>query len=105
MDAEDGLVELADAIAIVRDQLIAAQLAGHGTVGRRALGFLVGKVTIEFSGEVKRTGGAGGEAKFWVFTANAKADLSSGSTQKIVVELLPQNSFAVADAVEELPDS
>jgi hypothetical protein len=99
-------VELSDAIAIVRDQLLKAQRAQR-TVGGRVLGFAVGKVSIEFSGEVKRTGGVGGDVKFWVFTANAKAERTAGSAQKVVVELIPQSHdgtpVVVGDSVDELP--
>jgi hypothetical protein len=46
----DGWVELSDAIGIVREQLVTAQLAGQQTVAGRVLTFAVGKVTVEFSG-------------------------------------------------------
>ena len=60
---EDGLVELSDAIEVVREQLITAQTAGRRAVAGRVLTFAVGKVSIEFSGEVKKVAGAGGGVK------------------------------------------
>ena len=107
MVLEDGLVELADAIGVVREQLIAAQQAGHGTVGGHVLSFAVGKVSIEFSGEVRRTTGAGGGVKFYVVTADAKSEQVRGVAHKVSVELLPQNpdgsSFRVRDGVDTPP--
>jgi hypothetical protein len=41
----DGWVELADAIGLVRQQLVTAQLAGRQVVAGRVLTFAVGKVT------------------------------------------------------------
>lgn len=106
---EDGLVELSDAIEVVREQLIAAQLAGRRVVAGRVLTFAVGKVSIEFSGEVKKVDGVGGGVKFWVVTADAKAERSTGATHKVTVELTPQavdgKSFIVADDVNAPPPS
>lgn len=105
---DDGLVELSDAIDVVREQLIAAQLAGQRSVAGRVLTFAVGKVTIEFSGEVKKVDGLGGGAKFWVVTADAKSERSTGATHRVTVELSPQNqdgtSFKVADGVDSPPE-
>jgi len=106
---EDGLVELSDAIEVVREQLVTAQLAGGRAVAGRKLTFAVGKVSIEFSGEVKRVGGAGGGVKFWVLTADAKAERSTSAAHKVTVELIPQTpdgaSFVVADDVDAPPAS
>jgi Trypsin-co-occurring domain 2 len=100
-------VELSDAIGVVREQLVTAQLAGQQTVAGRVLTFAVGKVTVEFSGEVKKTGGAGGGVKFWVLTADAKAERSRGAAHKVSIELIPQTpggtAFIVADGVDAPP--
>ncbi len=106
---EDGLVELADAIGLVRQQLVTAQLQGRQVVAGRVVVFTVGKVTIEFSGEVKNTTGVGGGLKFWVLTADGKAERGSGASHKVTIELVPQKpdgtSFVVADGVDTLPTS
>jgi hypothetical protein len=106
---DDGLVELSDAIGVVREQLIAAQAAGRRTVAGQVLTFAVGKVSIEFSGEVKKTGGGSGGVKFWVVTAEAKAERSSAAFHKVTVELIPLTrdgeSFKVADGVAAPPPS
>ena len=104
---EDGLVELSDAIEVVREQLVTAQTAGRRGVAGRVLNFAVGKVSIEFSGEVKKVAGAGGGVKFWVVTADAKAERSTGAAHRVTVELIPQTaegaSFVVADDVDAPP--
>ncbi len=104
---EDGLVELSDAIEVVREQLVAAQLTGRRVVAGQVLTFAVGKVSIEFSGEVKRVDGVGGGVKFWVVTADGKAERSRGAAHKVTVELIPQapdgTSFVVADGVDAPP--
>ncbi|MGH3569708.1 MAG: hypothetical protein ACRDRH_27585 [Pseudonocardia sp.] len=42
MDEDDGLVELSDAIGVVREQLISAQTADRRVVAGRVLTFVVG---------------------------------------------------------------
>ena len=85
--AEAG-VGLAEAIGAVREELIAAQLAGRG----KDVTFSVGKVVIELAGEIKTTGGVGGGVKFWVVSVDAKGERSSSATHKVSVELTPQGS-------------
>lgn len=107
MVGEDGLVELSDAIEIVREQLVTAQLAGRRVVAGRVLNFAVGKVVIEFSGEVKKTAGVNGGFKFWVVTGDGKAERVTGASHKVSIELLPLSpdgtSFIVADGVDAPP--
>jgi hypothetical protein len=103
----DGLIELSDAIGVVREQLVQAQLAGRRVVAGRVLTFAVGKVSLEFTGEVKKVAGGSGGVKFWVITAGAKAERSSGVGQKVTIELIPQGpdgeSFIVADDLDAPP--
>ena len=99
----DGLVELSDAINLIREQLVSAQLAGRRVVGGQLLTFVVGKVSVEFAGEMKQVAGLHGGVKFAVLTAEAKAERSIGATHKVQVELIPQTpdgaSFSVTDRV------
>ena len=101
------MVELSDAIGVVREQLVTAQLAGRRVVAGRVLTFAVGKVTVEFSGEVKKVVGGSGGVKFWVVTADAKAERSTGAGHKVSIELIPRNpdgtSFIVNDGVDAPP--
>jgi Trypsin-co-occurring domain 2 len=103
----EGWVELSEAIGLVREQLIAAQLAGRQVVAGRVLTFGVGKVVLEFTGEIKKTTGAGGGVKFWVLTADAKTEGTSAAGQKVSIELLPQapdgERFIVADTLDTPP--
>ena len=104
---EDGLVELSDAIGVVREQLIAAQTVSRRAVAGQVLTFAVGKVVIEFAGEVKKVAGGSGAVKFWVVTADAKGERSSGDSHKVTVELVPQTaqgaSFVIADDADAPP--
>jgi Trypsin-co-occurring domain 2 len=62
--ADHDWVELSDAIGAVRQQLVAAQLAGRQVVAVRVLTFGVGKVSLEFTGEMSKVAGGGGGVKF-----------------------------------------
>ncbi|MBA3905617.1 MAG: hypothetical protein H0X35_02870 [Pseudonocardiales bacterium] len=105
--AEDGLLELSDAIGLVRQQLVRAQLDSRTVVAGKVVTFAVGKVTLELTGEIKSTVGASGEAKFWVLTAGAKAERAAGAGQKVTIELVPQGrngeSFVIADTTSAPP--
>jgi hypothetical protein len=96
-----------DAIGVVREQLIAAQAVGRRAVAGQVLTFSVGKVSIEFSGEVKKTGGGSGGLKFWVVTVEARAERSRAASHKVTIELIPLTrdgeSFKVADGVAAPP--
>ena len=85
-ETSDGLLQLPDAIGLVRQQLVAAQLEGRRVVAGKVATFVVGKVTLELTGEVKKTIGGSGEAKFWALTANAEAERTSGSVHTITVD-------------------
>jgi hypothetical protein len=103
----DGLVELADAIGVVREQLVEAQLAGRRVVAGQVLTFGVGKVVLEFSGEVKSVAGGNGGVKFWVLTADAKAERTQAAVHKVSIELLPQSpdgsQYVVNDDIDSPP--
>jgi hypothetical protein len=53
-ESADGLLELADAIGLVREQLVTAQLQGRRVVAGKVATFAVGKVVLEFTGEIKK---------------------------------------------------
>jgi hypothetical protein len=104
-NVSDPGVGLADAIAAVRSDLIAAQRDGLA----KDLTFGVGKVTVELGGEIRTTAGGGAGVKFWVVTVDAKGEHSSNVTHKITVELSPQKSdgtpWKVAGSVSKPPSS
>ncbi len=102
-------VELADAIGLVREQLIRAQQQGRQIVAGQVLTFEVGSVSIELSGEIEKSSEAGGGASFWVLTADAQRSSTRTSGQTITVELTPRvtgqqdQGFIVSDGVDAPP--
>lgn len=103
----DGFLELSDAIGAVRQQLVEAQLAGRKVVAGRVLTFKVGKVNVEFTGELKNVAGGGAGVKFWVVSADAKLEHTRGAGHKLTVELIPQGpdgeGFLVTDQADAPP--
>ncbi len=101
----DEWVELSEAIEVVREQLIRAQETGRKSGTAKDLTFAVGKVSVEFSGEVSKT--VGGGIRFWVVNAGARGERVSGTSQKVTVELTPQSpdgrTYEVSDGVEAPP--
>jgi hypothetical protein len=91
----------------VREQLVTAQLRGRRVVAGKVATFAVGKVVLEFTGEIKKTVGGSGGVKFWVVTADAKAERLRGAGHKVSIELLPQGkdgeTFIVSGGVDEPP--
>jgi len=99
-ETSDGLLQLPDAIGLVRQQLVAAQLEGRRVVAGKVATFVVGKVTLELTGEVKKTIGGSGEAKFWALTANAEAERTSGvrthDHRRVALEALEAGPYVAA---------
>lgn len=100
-------MELSEAIAVVREQLVAAQTVGRQAVEGQSLTFAVGKVSIEFAGEMKSAAGGSGGVKFWVVNVDAKGERSHGASHKLTVELVPQTPqgapFIVNDDTDAPP--
>ncbi|MFJ7063802.1 trypco2 family protein [Streptomyces sp. NPDC101115] len=80
-------IELADAIASVREQLLIA--AGRAT--GQAVAFEVGDIEMEFSVELRKEAKAGGKIKAWVVEAGADASRSRGDTHRVSFTLKPRN--------------
>lgn len=81
-------IELADAIASVRDELL--------TAARRATGhpvsFEVGDIEMEFTVELRKEAKGGGKVKAWVVEAGADASRSRGETHRVSFTLKPRNA-------------
>ncbi|MEI7030494.1 trypco2 family protein [Streptomyces pratensis] len=92
--ALDG-IELADAVASIRDQLIdaATRALDH------PVAFAVGDIQMEFTLELRREAKAGGKVKAWVVEAGADASLATGRTHKVAFTLTPR-SAATGEAWE-----
>ncbi len=82
--ALDG-IELADAVASIRNQLIdaATRATDH------PVSFAVGDIQMEFTLELRREAKAGGKVKAWVVEAGTDAALASGRTHKVAFTLTP----------------
>lgn len=91
-DDSDGQVlagiELADAVAAVRDQLVEAAVRGSG----RPLSFEVGDISMEFTLELRREIKGGGKVRAWVVEAGADASHSTGRTHRVSFTLSPRDA-------------
>ncbi|MFH9299232.1 trypco2 family protein [Streptomyces sp. NPDC017520] len=85
--ALDG-IELADAVASIRNQLIdaATRATDH------PVSFAVGDIQMEFTLELRREARAGGKVKAWVVEAGADAARTTGRTHKVAFTLTPRNA-------------
>ncbi|MCQ4214414.1 trypco2 family protein [Streptomyces longispororuber] len=81
-------IELADAVASVRDQLIEAAERGAG----RALSFEVGPIDMEFALELRREAKGGGKIKAWVAEAGADVSRATGHTHRVSFTLTPRDA-------------
>src|SRR5512138_2702385 len=78
-------IELAQAIAELREQLATAMAAGVG----KPVQFKVGAVDLEFQVEIGREGGGGGKIRFWIVEAGGDAKLAAKSAQTLKIRLDP----------------
>jgi hypothetical protein len=83
---DDEFVELAEAIAVLREQLSHAREAGEGASPR----FVVGPVEVEFTVEARRDVGGKVGVQFGVITAGAQGGGSSAATHRLKLTLTPQ---------------
>ncbi len=81
-------VGLAEAIRALRAELSTAMAEGAG----QALRFELGPVEMEFLLEVSREAGGEAEVKFWVVSLGGKGSVTSGSTHRVTLALIPRTS-------------
>ncbi|WP_175408976.1 trypco2 family protein [Streptomyces sp. TRM64462] len=81
-------IELADAIASVRDQLIdaARRATGH------PVAFEMGEIQMEFTIELRKELKGGTKVKAWVVEAGADGTRTSGRTHRVAFTLKPQDA-------------
>ncbi|MGW4163821.1 trypco2 family protein [Streptomyces sp. NPDC004788] len=81
-------IELADAIASVRDQLVDAanRATGH------PVAFEVGDIQMEFTIELRKELKGGTKVKAWVVEAGADASRTRGETHRVAFTLKPRNA-------------
>jgi hypothetical protein len=79
-------IELADAVAVIRDELLEA--ANRATDS--GVEFVVGPIELEFSVELKVDAKAKTGFKAWVVSADAEAGASRTSKHRVSIELTPR---------------
>jgi hypothetical protein len=79
-------IELADAVAAVRDELLEAAARGAG----QSVEFKVGPVELEFAVELREDVNAKAGFKAWVVTVEAGGAVSHAHTQRVRLTLTPQ---------------
>ncbi|MFE9426354.1 trypco2 family protein [Kitasatospora sp. NPDC006697] len=79
-------IELADAVAAVRDELLKAQSRGASS----DLGFEVGPIEMEFEVELRADAKAAGKFRVWAVSAEAEAGVSRGRTHRVSFTLTPK---------------
>ncbi|MFI9773890.1 trypco2 family protein [Streptomyces sp. NPDC051956] len=79
-------IELANAVAVLRDELLSAVARGAG----EDLTFKVGPVEMEFAVELREEEKARGGIKVWLVSADAEAAAARGQTHRVKVTLTPQ---------------
>jgi hypothetical protein len=96
----DESVELADAIAALREQLGRALREG----GDEAVHFRLGPVELEFGLSVKRDRKGEGGVKFWVVTLGVQGSASEETQHRVKLTLNPVDAAgADLDVRSELP--
>ncbi|GGT37747.1 trypco2 family protein [Streptomyces purpureus] len=81
-------IELADAIASVRDQLVEAATRSSGL----PLSFEVGDIDMEFTIELRKEVKGSGKVKAWVVEAGADGSRTSGQTHRVSFTLTPKDT-------------
>lgn len=81
-------IELADAVAVLRDELVEAAARGAGQQVR----FTVGPVELEFDVELREDTSVKAGFKAWVVTAEGGAGSSAARTQRVKVTLTPHRA-------------
>lgn len=79
-------IELADAVAAVRDELLEAAARGAG----RELEFKVGPVELEFAVELRADAKVKAGFKAWVVSGDLEASAARARTHRVKLVLTPQ---------------
>ncbi|MER6675121.1 trypco2 family protein [Streptomyces sp. NPDC000983] len=87
VDTPDG-IELADAIEVVRDQLMLATARGNGQDVR----FEVGDIHMEFTVELRTEATTGAKVRAWVVDAGADGTRARTRTHRVAFTLTPKDT-------------
>lgn len=80
-------IELADAVAALRDELLAASAKGVGA----GLNFEVGPIELSFEVELRRDAKAKAGFKAWVVTGDAEAGAGHTRKHRVTLTLTPKS--------------
>jgi hypothetical protein len=82
----ESWLDLADALDLLRDQIVEAQqrAAGH------PLRFVMGPVTVELEVELERSGALSGGLRFGVVSVDGRGERSNRSAHRVTVTLTPR---------------
>ncbi|MET8142515.1 trypco2 family protein [Sphaerisporangium sp. NPDC005288] len=98
-------IELADAVAAVREELLDA--ATRGT--REELAFVVGPIEMEFMLELRADAQAKAGFKAWVLSADTQIGVARARTHRVKVTLTPKRpdggDLQISAATREWPDA
>ncbi|WP_086846570.1 trypco2 family protein [Amycolatopsis kentuckyensis] len=79
-------IELADAVASVRDELMTAAARGADS----DVAFVVGPIELEFAVEMRRSAKAKAGFKAWLVSADVEGEVARGRTHKVKLTLTPK---------------
>jgi hypothetical protein len=79
-------IELADAVAVVRDELVEAAARGIG----HDVEFVVGPIELEFAVELRQDAKAKAGFKAWVLTGEAEAGAGRTRKHRVTITLTPR---------------
>jgi Trypsin-co-occurring domain 2 len=81
-------IELADAVAAVRDELLAAAASGVG----QEVEFVVGPIELEFAVELRKDAKTKAGFKAWVVSGDVEAGASRTERHRVTVSLTPRRA-------------
>ena len=81
-------IELADAVAAMRDELLTAAAQGAD----QEIAFVVGPIEMEFAVELRADAKAKAGFKTWVVSADVEAGVGRASTHRVTVTLTPKRA-------------
>ncbi|MEE1765328.1 trypco2 family protein [Streptomyces sp. SP18BB07] len=93
-------IELADAVAVVRDELLRAAARGAD----QDIVFKVGPVELEFAVELRADARAKAGFKAWVVAAGVETEAARSRTHRVAVSLTPQRPGGGDLLVQGRPD-
>ena len=79
-------IELADAVAALRDELLTAAAKGAGA----GLNFEVGPIELSFEVELRKDASVKAGFKAWVLNGEAKGGIAHARTQRVTLTLTPK---------------